>query len=199
MSVKSLSMICACARAWICLNCLCFHFRIAACAVSGSRADFSARCSTSYCVSAKTKTSCTNPWKSTQGSSMFYSQSSQNSHCLFLLNQKLINISFIKASIHDPVSLVPLSLVPVDPCDIHVELAEDQVSIESSSSLPCSQEQTLTLGSTSDHFHCDSSSGAVFWDSGGMELELCLDSGISIRPVSHCSEEVYRTNGDWKT
>ncbi|KAM7377192.1 hypothetical protein PAMA_013800 [Pampus argenteus] len=37
------------------------------------------------------------------------------------------------ASVPDPVSLVPPSLVPVDPCDIHVELTDD-ISIKSSSS-----------------------------------------------------------------
>ncbi|XP_028999164.1 uncharacterized protein si:dkeyp-75h12.7 [Betta splendens] len=66
------------------------------------------------------------------------------------------------APVHDPVSLVPVSLVPVDPCDIHVEFADDRVSTESSSSLPSNQEQAVTCG----------------------EMERGRDSGISIPPVS---------------
>ncbi|XP_040887737.1 uncharacterized protein si:dkeyp-75h12.7 [Toxotes jaculatrix] len=95
------------------------------------------------------------------------------------------------ASVHDPVSLVPLSLAPVDPCDIHLELADDHISIESSSSLPSNQDQTSTLGNpyTCDPLLHASSSGAVYWDSGGTELERGLDSGISIPHVSHSSED----------
>ncbi|XP_071315071.1 uncharacterized protein [Trachinotus anak] len=102
------------------------------------------------------------------------------------------------ASLHDPVSLVPLSLVPVDPCDIHLEIPDDHVSIESSSSVSSNQDQTSTLGNTCNPLHHESSSGAVYWDSGGMELELeqGLDSGISIPHVSQSSEEACATNGD---
>lgn len=78
-------------------------------------------------------------------------------------------ISFIKAPIHDPVSLVPLTLVPVDPCDIHVEIADDQISTDSSSSFPSNQDQSLTLGNTSDPPHHDFSSCVAYWDSGGVE------------------------------
>lgn len=45
-------------------------------------------------------------------------------------------LSFFKPSAHDPVSLVPLPVVPVDLCDIHVELVEDHISIGPSTSLP---------------------------------------------------------------
>ncbi|XP_049924044.1 uncharacterized protein si:dkeyp-75h12.7 [Epinephelus moara] len=97
-------------------------------------------------------------------------------------------------SIPDPVSLVPLPMVPVDPCDIHVEFTDDHISIESSSN----QDQTSTH--TSDPLHHESSAGAAYWDSGGMQLELELeqgrDSGISIPPVSHSSEETCGTTGD---
>ncbi|GAA6228733.1 uncharacterized protein LOC108903080 [Lates japonicus] len=102
------------------------------------------------------------------------------------------------ASVHDPVSFVPVSLVPVDPCDIHLELADDHISIESSSSLASDQDQTSALGNTytCDPLRHDSSSGALYWDGGGMELERGLDSGISIPHVSHSSEETCATNGD---
>ncbi|KAK2863009.1 hypothetical protein Q5P01_002542 [Channa striata] len=83
------------------------------------------------------------------------------------------------APVHHPVSLVPLSLVPVDPCDIHVEINDDHIS-ESSSSLPSNQDQASIRGSTHtcELRHCDSSS--VYWDSGGTELKPGLESGISI-------------------
>ncbi|XP_026209178.1 uncharacterized protein si:dkeyp-75h12.7 [Anabas testudineus] len=72
-------------------------------------------------------------------------------------------------SIQDQVSLLPLSLVPLDPCDIHVELDDDHISTESSSSLPSNQDQASTCGE--------------------LELERGLDSGISIPPVSQSSDE----------
>nr|XP_046235931.1 uncharacterized protein LOC124054237 [Scatophagus argus] len=96
-------------------------------------------------------------------------------------------------SVHDPVSLVPLSLVPVDPGDIHVEIADDQISIDSSSSLPSNQDQTSTLGNSSGPL---SSSGVAHWDSGGMELERGLGSGISILSASHSADETCGTKGD---
>ncbi|XP_028420364.1 uncharacterized protein LOC114545941 isoform X1 [Perca flavescens] len=78
----------------------------------------------------------------------------------------------IPSSVHDPVSLVPLSPVPVDPCHIHLEFADDQMSIDSSSK----RDQTSTH--TSDPLRHDPSSGAAYWDSGGMKLvsasHLCL-------------------------
>lgn len=79
----------------------------------------------------------------------------------------------------DPVSPVQLSLVTVDPCDIHLELVDDQISIHSSSGLPTNKAQTYTL----DPPHHDSRSGASYWDSGGVELEPSLDSGIFIPPA----------------
>ncbi|KAG7241550.1 hypothetical protein INR49_025470 [Caranx melampygus] len=100
------------------------------------------------------------------------------------------------ASLHDPVSLVPLSLVPVDHRDIHLELHDDQVSAESTSSLNSNQDETSTLENACDSLHHDSSSRAVYWDSGGMEMERGLDSGISIPHVSHSSEETGAMNGD---
>ncbi|XP_056224683.1 uncharacterized protein si:dkeyp-75h12.7 [Seriola aureovittata] len=110
------------------------------------------------------------------------------------------------APLHDPVSLVPLSLLPVDPCDIHLELPDDLISIESSSSHLSNQDRTSTLESTytCDPLHHDSSSGGVYSDSGGMELEMelelemerGLDSGISIPHVSHSSEETCASNED---
>lgn len=117
----------------------------------------------------------------------------------FSLMDNWTNFSFAKASNQDPISLVPPFLVPVDPCDIHLELDDDRVSTESPSSLPSNQEQTLTLGNTGDPLHLDPSPGAVYWDSGGMELERGLDSGISIPLVSHSSEETCGANGNWKT
>ncbi|KAM8746509.1 uncharacterized protein AB9X84_014735 [Acanthopagrus schlegelii] len=79
----------------------------------------------------------------------------------------------------DPVSPVQLSLVTVDPCDIHLELVDDQISIQSSSGLPTNKAQTYTL----DPPRHDSRSGASYWDSGGVELEPSLDSGIFIPPA----------------
>ncbi|KAK2899894.1 hypothetical protein Q8A73_013023 [Channa argus] len=98
------------------------------------------------------------------------------------------------ALVHDPVSLVPLSLVPVDPCDIRVEI-NDHIS-ESSSSLP--SDQASICGSTypCDLLQHDSSSGGVYWDSGGIELKPGLESGVSIPPVAHSSKETCGTNGD---
>ncbi|XP_037613993.1 uncharacterized protein si:dkeyp-75h12.7 isoform X1 [Sebastes umbrosus] len=78
------------------------------------------------------------------------------------------------ASVHDPVSLVPLSPVPVDTCDIHLEFTDDQISVESS----CNQGQTSTR--TRDPLHYHPSSGSVYWDSGWKELERGPDSGIGI-------------------
>lgn len=49
-----------------------------------------------------------------------------------------------QAPVRDPVSLVPVSLVPVDPCDIHVEFTDDHISTESSSSPPANQDLTFT-------------------------------------------------------
>ncbi|XP_042368647.1 uncharacterized protein si:dkeyp-75h12.7 [Plectropomus leopardus] len=87
----------------------------------------------------------------------------------------------------DPVFLVPLPLVPVDLCDIHVELTEDQISVASSSNMD------LTLTHTCDPPLNDPGSGAAYWDSGGMTLERGPDSGISIPPVSHSSEDTWDT------
>ncbi|AWO97540.1 putative dual specificity testis-specific protein kinase 2-like [Scophthalmus maximus] len=64
-----------------------------------------------------------------------------------------------------PVSLVPRPLVPVDLCDIHVELADGRASVESSSAVTRDQDQTPALRRAS-------SCGAAYWDSGGMEPEL---------------------------
>lgn len=75
-------------------------------------------------------------------------------------------------SVHNPVSLVPLSPVPVDLCHIHLEFTDDQMSINPSSN----RDQTSTH--TSDPLGHDPSSGAAYWDSGGMKLvsasHLCL-------------------------
>ncbi|XP_068164337.1 uncharacterized protein si:dkeyp-75h12.7 isoform X2 [Antennarius striatus] len=71
----------------------------------------------------------------------------------------------------DPVSLVPLSLVPVDLGDIYVEFADDQISMETSSSFV--------------PLHRDSDSGATFWDSGGREMEGVMDLHIDIPPAPH--------------
>ncbi|KAF3697829.1 hypothetical protein EXN66_Car013510 [Channa argus] len=111
-----------------------------------------------------------------------------------ILTDVFSNISLIKALVHDPVSLVPLSLVPVDPCDIRVEI-NDHIS-ESSSSLP--SDQASICGSTypCDLLQHDSSSGGVYWDSGGIELKPGLESGVSIPPVAHSSKETCGTNGD---
>lgn len=81
----------------------------------------------------------------------------------------------------EPVSPVRLSLVTVDPSDIHLELVDDQISIQSSSGLPTNKAQTSTL----DPLRHDSRSDAAYWDSGGMELELepSLDSGIGLTPA----------------
>ncbi|XP_034425309.1 uncharacterized protein si:dkeyp-75h12.7 [Hippoglossus hippoglossus] len=84
----------------------------------------------------------------------------------------------------DPVSLDPLSPVPVEPCDIHIEFPDDHISMETSSSLPSSAQDHT---STSSPLHRDC--GAAYWDSGGTELERGLDSGLSIPPVSQSSEE----------
>lgn len=58
---------------------------------------------------------------------------------------------------------------------------------------PPNQDQTLTLANmyTSNPLHHDTNSGAVYWDSGGMELERSRDSGIGIPPVSQSSEETW--------
>lgn len=122
-------------------------------------------------------------------------------HCFFYGRCFQVNyislFAFFKASLHDPVSLVPLALVPVDPCDIHLELHDDQVSTESSSSLNSSQDETSSaLENACDSLRHDSSSGAVYWDTGGTEVERGLDSGISIPQVSHSSEEKGAMNGD---
>lgn len=53
-----------------------------------------------------------------------------------------VRLSFTKAPNHDPMSLVTLSLVPVDLCDIHVEFV-DQISTESTSSFQSLQDQML--------------------------------------------------------
>ncbi|XP_029382424.1 uncharacterized protein LOC115058985 [Echeneis naucrates] len=101
------------------------------------------------------------------------------------------------ASLQDSVSLVPLSLVPVDPCDIHLEVPIDHISTESSSSQDSDQEKISALGKshTCDPFQHHPRTDAVYWDSRGMELDLDqgLDSGISIPHVSHSFET---TNGD---
>ncbi|XP_047460700.1 interleukin-22 receptor subunit alpha-2 [Mugil cephalus] len=92
-----------------------------------------------------------------------------------------------KTPVHDLVSLVPLSLVPADPCDVHLELADDQMSIVSSSNLPSAEDLTSALGNAVSRVPLshDPSSLAAYWDSGGIELELGLDSGISIPRLSH--------------
>ncbi|KAI3376327.1 hypothetical protein L3Q82_016807 [Scortum barcoo] len=92
-----------------------------------------------------------------------------------------------QASLRNPVSFVPPPLDTVDPCDIHIEFTDGRMSNESSSG--------LTLIRTTDPFHQDSGSGAAYCDSGGVELERGLDSGISIPPASHSSEETCGTNG----
>ncbi|KAM6959957.1 uncharacterized protein LKV04_021615 [Tautogolabrus adspersus] len=101
-----------------------------------------------------------------------------------------------QASAHDPVSLVPIYLDPVDPCDIHLGFVEDEISIDSCSSLQCDQDQTSTLKNSCDHRHPALSPGAAYCDSGGMELDQRLDSGISIPPVSQSSEETFGTIGE---
>ncbi|XP_030017539.1 uncharacterized protein LOC115438238 [Sphaeramia orbicularis] len=97
-------------------------------------------------------------------------------------------------SVHDPVSLVPLALVPVDLCDIHLELS-DHVSVQSSSSASSTVDQSSAFGTV---YPCDQDPrpGEACWDSGGAELGQCVDSGISIITASHSSEDTCRTNGD---
>ncbi|XP_022056444.2 uncharacterized protein LOC110955669 [Acanthochromis polyacanthus] len=58
------------------------------------------------------------------------------------------------ASVPDPVSSVPLSLVPVDPCDIHLELTNDHVSTEDLNS---------AIGNTN--------ASASYWKIRGKELD----------------------------
>ncbi|XP_068164336.1 uncharacterized protein si:dkeyp-75h12.7 isoform X1 [Antennarius striatus] len=81
------------------------------------------------------------------------------------------HMSFTEVCVPDPVSLVPLSLVPVDLGDIYVEFADDQISMETSSSFV--------------PLHRDSDSGATFWDSGGREMEGVMDLHIDIPPAPH--------------
>lgn len=66
-----------------------------------------------------------------------------------------------------PLPALPLSALPVDPCDIHVQFPEDHVLAESSSGSHC-----CSLEQTSGTSVGQSSLGAAYWDSGG------LDSGI---------------------
>lgn len=98
-------------------------------------------------------------------------------------------LSFFKVSVHDPVFLVPLSLVPADPCDVHLELTgDDQISIASSSN---EGDPTSALGNTGSGVPLshDPSSLTAYWDSGGIELELGLDSGVSLPRATHSFEE----------
>ncbi|CAJ1085998.1 uncharacterized protein si:dkeyp-75h12.7 [Xyrichtys novacula] len=97
-----------------------------------------------------------------------------------------------QASVHDSVTLVPFALEPVDHCDIHVEFTEDQISTDSSSSLQSDQDQILTVQNGNEPMLGGFSPGASYCDSGGMELEQGLDSGIG---VSHPSDETCGVNG----
>lgn len=92
----------------------------------------------------------------------------------------------MQPSIHDPISFVPLSLVPVDPGDIHIEVT-DNVSLESSSS------RSSTHGFSCEDLQGHHRAGALYCDSAETEQERGLDSGISI---PHSSEETCGTNGD---
>lgn len=84
----------------------------------------------------------------------------------------LRSISLLKTSIHDPVTLIPALLEPVNHFDIHVDFVDDQMSDDSSSSSDQDNlDQTSPLGNGSDLVRLGSSSGAVYCDSGGVELE----------------------------
>lgn len=93
-----------------------------------------------------------------------------------------VHLSPFQASSHDQLSL---GLVPIDPCDIHLEF--DQSSINSPSSLDSNKHLTLTAENMSsrDPVHCYPGAGAAYWDSGGRE------SAISIQPASHLSDETW--------
>ncbi|XP_061566384.1 uncharacterized protein si:dkeyp-75h12.7 [Cololabis saira] len=73
-----------------------------------------------------------------------------------------------------------VSPVPVDPCDVHLDFGNEQVIINSSSSLHFPQDQTLTEGnmSSSDSVYYDLGAGVVHWDTGGLNPKT-LDHGIS--------------------
>ncbi|XP_013880983.1 uncharacterized protein si:dkeyp-75h12.7 [Austrofundulus limnaeus] len=76
------------------------------------------------------------------------------------------------ASVHDLVPSVPPTTVPVDPCDIHLEFADDPISSSSSYSF---------------HSHQDLRSG--------------VGAAISSKPVhlnSSCADEAYHDNGGLK-
>ncbi|XP_040037485.2 uncharacterized protein LOC120822143 isoform X1 [Gasterosteus aculeatus] len=92
----------------------------------------------------------------------------------------------IPAAVQDPVSLLP-----VDPCDIHLEFADDKISIELSSN------QDQTSNHTGDPPHRDPSSGASYWDTGGMKLDLQQGPDWNQHPVS--LKETFWPNGDRKT
>lgn len=49
---------------------------------------------------------------------------------------------------------------------------------------------------SSNRLNYDTKLDEVYWDSGGMELDRGLDSGISIPPVSRSSEETCEPHGD---
>ncbi|XP_041840505.1 uncharacterized protein LOC121639381 [Melanotaenia boesemani] len=101
-------------------------------------------------------------------------------------------------TLNDSISLVSTTLVPVDPCDIHLEFADDHTSSESYSSFHPSPNQTSIVGnlSLSDPVQYGPTAGADYWDSGGPERERGLESCIIIPHLSHASEETCRTNED---
>ncbi|XP_005944648.1 uncharacterized protein si:dkeyp-75h12.7 isoform X2 [Haplochromis burtoni] len=102
------------------------------------------------------------------------------------------------SSAQEPIPLVPLSPGIVDPCEIHLEFIPDHVSTEPFSGIVSNQNLNHKQGSmhSSNRLNYDAKSDEVYWDSGGMELDRGLDSGISIPPVSRSSEETCEPHGD---
>lgn len=79
-----------------------------------------------------------------------------------------------------------------------MEFIPDHVSTEPFSGTVSNQNLNHKQGSmqSSNRLNYDTKSDAVYWDSGGMELDRGLDSGISILPVSRSSEETCGSHGD---
>lgn len=182
--------------------------RAAACAVHGDRPDIPSSVPASHRVSTKIKTRHTSHWESTQGSGtidfvsvyfvLCFSKIIKRKHTVFQNKNSLL--SFFK-SVQEPISLVPLPPAPVDLCEIHLELIDDHISTEPCPGLTSSQNPTLKQGSMHSRnlLHYDPSSRAIYWESGGMEQDCSLDSGIGIPPVSLFTEVTCGPSGRWKT
>ncbi|XP_047241912.1 uncharacterized protein si:dkeyp-75h12.7 [Girardinichthys multiradiatus] len=98
------------------------------------------------------------------------------------------------ATVQDADSLAPPISVPVDPCDIHLELMDDHSSIDSFHGFYKDLTSTVENKNSTQPLHFDPSRGVVYCCNGELMQTRDLDSGISNPALSHFYVETCMSN-----